>query len=73
MDKFCQFLIELSAYSRSVFSFPDDNLVNVNAFSPNLVCALTLWRSALGLLMGKFCQFFTELSAATCPYFHFWK
>ena len=35
----------------------------VNEFSPNLVCALILWRSSLGLLMGKFCQFLFELSA----------
>ena len=27
------------------------------------VCALILWRSGLGLLMGKFCQILTELSA----------
>ena len=35
----------------------------VKWFSPNLVCALVLWRSGLGLLMGKFRQFLTELSA----------
>ena len=32
--------------------------INVDWFSPNLVCALIVWRSAFGLLMGKFCQFF---------------
>ena len=37
--------------------------VNVNGFSPNLVCALILWRSCFGLLMGKFCHFLTDLSA----------
>ena len=30
--------------------------VNVNEFSPNLVCAFILWRAGLGLLTGKFCQ-----------------
>ena len=30
---------------------------------PNLVCALILWRSAFGFLMGKFPQFLTELPA----------
>ena len=30
--------------------------VYVNGFSPNLVCALILWSSGLGLLMGKFRQ-----------------
>ena len=47
----------------SIFAFPDDNLRNVNRFSPNFVCALILWKSGLGLFMGKFCQFLTELSA----------
>ena len=37
--------------------------VNVNGFSPNLVCALILWRSGLGLLMGKFHQILMEFSA----------
>ena len=31
--------------------------VNANEFSPNLVCALILSRSDLGLLMGKFSLF----------------
>ena len=47
----------------SVFRFQMKTLVNFNRFSPNLVCALILWRSGLGLLMGKFHQIFTELSA----------
>ena len=34
----------------------------------NLVCALVLWRSGLGLLMGKF---LTELSARDMPIFSF--
>ena len=32
-------------------------------FTINFVCALILWRSSLGLLMGKFREFLTELSA----------
>ena len=40
------------------FSFPDDNLrMNISGFSPNLVCALILWRSGLRLLMDKFLKF----------------
>ena len=31
--------------------------------SPNLVCALILWRSSLGLLMGRFHQF---VQLSTC-------
>ena len=53
------------------FSFPDDNLSKHLWFSPNLVCALILWRSGLGLLMGKFHQSFTELSARDTPIFLF--
>ena len=40
-------------------------------FSPNLLYALTLRRSGLGLLMGKFRQIFTELSARDTPIFSF--
>ena len=39
-------------------------LVNINGFSPNLVCALILWRSAFGLLMDKFCLFSPNLVCA---------
>ena len=45
--------------------------VNINGFSPNLVCALILWRSGLGLLMGKFRQFLPDLSARHTPIFSF--
>ena len=45
--------------------------VNINGFSPNLVCALILWRSCLGLLMVEFRQILTELSARDTPIFPF--
>ena len=45
------------------FRFSTITWVNIKGFSPNLLCALILWRSALGLLMDKFHQFLTELSA----------
>ena len=45
------------------FHFQAITWVNINEFSPNLMCLLILWRSGLGLLMGKFCQFLTKLSA----------
>ena len=35
------------------------------------VCALILWRSGLGLLIGKFRQFLTELSAGDMSEFSF--
>ena len=47
----------------SVFRFQMITWVNINGFSRNLVCALKLWRSGLGLLMGKFRQSFMELPA----------
>ena len=53
------------------FLFPDDNWVNINGFSQNLVYALMLWISGLGLLMGKFCQIFMDLSARDTPIFSF--
>ena len=46
-------------------------LVNINRFSPNLICALILWRSGLGLLMGKFCQFLQSSLPGTSV-FSFW-
>ena len=47
----------------SVLRFQMITRVNINGFSPNLVCALILWRSGLGLLMGKFRQILTVI----CP------
>ena len=38
------------------FCFQMITWVKMNRFAPNLVCALILWRSSLGLLMGRFCQ-----------------
>ena len=55
----------------SVFRFRMITWVNINGFSPNLVCGLILWRSGLGLLMGKFRQFLTVLSARDMPIFSF--
>ena len=40
-------------------------------FSPNLLCALILWRSGLGLLMAKFRHILMELSAPDKPIFPF--
>ena len=40
-------------------------------FSPNLVCALLLCGSGLGMLMGKFCRFLMELPAQDMPTFSF--
>ena len=45
--------------------------VNVNGFSPNLVCALILWRPGFGIANGKFHQFLTELSARDTSVFLF--
>ena len=45
-------------------------LVNISGFSPNLICALILWRSGLGLLIGKFRHFLSYLPT-TPLYFSF--
>ena len=55
----------------SVFRFRMITWVNINVFSPNLVCALILWRSDLGLLMANFVQFLRSYLPETCPYFRF--
>ena len=39
----------------------------MNGFSPNLVCAVILWRSGLGLLMGKFRQVALDTSIFSFP------
>ena len=46
---------------RLYFRFRMITWVNVNGFSPNLVCALILWRSGLGSLMGKFSSNFDRV------------
>ena len=70
MGKLHQFLSYLLA-TRPYFHFWMITLVNSNGFSPKLVCALILLRSALGLLMGKFCLFLTELCACNTSVFYF--
>ena len=39
------------------FCFQMITSVNINEFSPNLLCALILYRSASGKLMAKFINF----------------
>ena len=58
MGKFRQFLTKFSARDTSVFIFTEITSVNINGFSRSLLCALILWRSNFGLLMGKFRKFF---------------
>ena len=53
------------------FHFWAITLLIINGFSPNLVLALILWTSALGLLLIEFCPFLTELSACNTSIFYF--
>ena len=53
MGKFRKFFTTTDPY----FHLRMITIVIIDGFLPNLVCALILWRSALGLLMGKFCLF----------------
>ena len=55
----------------SVFHFQMITSKQQTGFSPNLVCALILWTSGLGLLIGKFHQILAELSARGMPIFSF--
>ena len=63
--------IRLSVSRTSVFRFWMITCVNINGFSPNLVCALILWKADMELLMGKFHQIFTALSARDTPIFSY--
>ena len=56
---------------RPYFHFWMITSVNINGFSPNLMCALILWSPGLGLLMGKFRLFLTELSTRNTSIFPF--
>ena len=62
MSKFCLFWQSYLPAIHPYFTFRTITWVNLNGFSPNLICAFILWRSALGLLIGKFGQFW-QLSA----------
>ena len=64
MVKFCQFWHSCLPITCPYFCFQIVTWVNISGFSPNLVCALILWRSGLGLLMDKLHQFWTEV---ICP------
>ena len=54
---------------RPYFRFRTITSVNNKRFSPNLLYALTLMRSGLGLLMGKLRQILSELSGRDTPNF----
>ena len=45
IGKFRQLLTELFRLNMSIFLVPDDNFSKYKGFSPNLVCAMILWRS----------------------------
>ena len=59
------------SYIRPYCCFRMITWINVNGFSPNLVSALILWRSVLGLLIRKFCQFWADLSVRDKSIFSF--
>ena len=71
IGKFCQFLTELSSQDMSIFSFLDYNLSKYQRIFSNLVCALILWTSALGLLMVELSVFDSYLPAIHTPTFTF--
>ena len=49
----CPFVTSVCLY----FHFRTLTWVNIKGFSTNMICALMLWRSGLGLLMGQFHNF----------------
>ena len=52
---------ELPAHNTSMFLFQDNNL-SESQWIFTLICALILWKSGLGLLLGTLPQFLTSLS-----------
>ena len=54
-----------------LFSFLDNNLGNINGFSPNLLCELILWRFGWDCQWANFFNFSQSYLAATHPYFLF--
>ena len=66
MCKFRQILTELSARDTAIFLFSDDNEKISRDFKQNLVHALILRRSGLGLLMGRNVMFYSEGKRQGC-------
>ena len=54
MGKFCQFLIELSAHDRSVFSFLDDNFSKWQWIFTKLGVCIDIVEIWFRMLMGNF-------------------
>ena len=68
----CWLSVHPSVIHPSVFLFPEDNLSECQwIFTKLSKCALILWRSGLGLLMGKFHQFLTKNLARDGSIFSF--
>ena len=65
---FVKFLQSYLPETCPYFCFRMITWINVNGFSPNLVCASILQISGLGLLTSKFWQSYLP---KTCPYFRF--
>ena len=64
MGKFRQFLTELSAHNRSVFSFLYDNFSKYQWIFTKLDVYIDIVEICFGLLKGKFCLFLTKLAAS---------
>ena len=59
MGKFCQFLTELSARDRSIFSFMDDNFSKYQWIFTKLGEYIDIVEICFGIA-DKYCQFLTE-------------
>ena len=70
MDKFLQFLMQLSACNMSVFSFPDDNFSKYQWIFTKLGICIDIVGICFGIANGQMSIFDRDLPAIH-PYFHF--
>ena len=64
MDKFRQFLTELSARNTSIFSFPDDNLSKCQWIFTKLGLCINIVEIWFGIANGQISLYFDEV---ICP------
>ena len=71
MDKFCQFLTELSARDTSIFSFPEDNLSRCQWIFTKLGMCIDIVEAWFGVANGQISSIFDNYLPPTHPYFFF--
>ena len=73
MGTFCQFLTELSAGNRSMFSFLDDNFCKYQWIFTKLSVYIDIVESCFRIADRQISSIFDSYLPGTRPHFHFWK